>query len=549
MSDPDFTIIRLGKDSVAAIHTLDSFHNSPDKPVNFSVTCTQVPLAVETGYYCFICLGSDNSKGAPTEWNKGLRAFGKILEKTGGPKWKDRWEIKIEVKVILTDSISHRDFLARAPKEYYWFSGIPMIGISSYSNQTVQQIKSADDPTQNVRALFSGISAVNTEFKIQIQKHYNELCYLFDYETPEEKYEGQDSPAEYYGWDEYPLDSVFVRKEQRTVNEVVKRINKGRFVLNPDFQRDFVWDLKKQSRLIESCLMRIPLPVLYVAEAKDGKIIVVDGLQRLSTFTNFLNNKFAIKNISPNPNESGGNGFIGKRFKDLSITLQERIEDTQLTLYILDANAPERAKLDIFERVNSGEILTRQQMRNCLFTGQATKWLKKASKSKSFLKVTDGSISSKTMRDREVINRFCAFHLLGTDHYTQSDMDGFLARALEKMNTLNEQELDELFQIFEHSMEMNYVLFGRHAFRKSLSAKYQWSARSVINISLFDVCSVLLSDIEEDLIKTNSDSLKRAIKHLFEDYEFIQAITIGTNSVNKVNIRFKKMRDAISEII
>jgi hypothetical protein len=72
-----------------------------------------------------------------------------------------------------------------------------------------------------------------------------------------------------FGWGEYPLDSVFVRTEARTVAEVVRRIRAGRYQLDPDFQRDFVWSEYKQSRLIESCLMRIPLPVFYVAEAND----------------------------------------------------------------------------------------------------------------------------------------------------------------------------------------------------------------------------------------------------------------------------------------
>ena len=100
--------------------------------------------------------------------------------------------------------------------------------------------------------------------------------------------------AESVGWGDYPLDSVFVRSEQRTVGEVVRRIRADRYDLNPDFQREFLWSIEKQSRLVESCLMRIPLPVFYVAEARDGRIIVVDGLQRLSTFKRFLDNEFRL---------------------------------------------------------------------------------------------------------------------------------------------------------------------------------------------------------------------------------------------------------------
>src|SRR5438552_2632908 len=96
------------------------------------------------------------------------------------------------------------------------------------------------------------------------------------------------------GWGDYPLDAVFVRTETRSVSEVVKRIDSQRYVLDPDFQRDFVWPSPKQSKLIESCVMRIPLPVFYVAEAKDGRIIVVDGLQRLTTFARFLGNELKL---------------------------------------------------------------------------------------------------------------------------------------------------------------------------------------------------------------------------------------------------------------
>jgi hypothetical protein len=146
-------------------------------------------------------------------------------------------------------------------------------------------------------------------------------------------------------------------------------------------------------------------------------------------------------------------------------------------------------------------------MRNCLFSGHATKWLKKAAESEEFLNATGGSLDKKTMRDREVINRFCGFRLLGVSQY-KSDMDDFLAKALEKMNNLGSQELEELFQIFEHAMKMNHLLFGRHAFRKSLASKSQNAERSVINISLFDVCSVLLAPLDENLIKKHADQLR-----------------------------------------
>jgi hypothetical protein len=108
-------------------------------------------------------------------------------------------------------------------------------------------------------------------------------------------------PADVEGLDEdrdlgdFPIDTLLIRNETRTAFEVVRRIEGGGYIMNPDFQRDFIWDREKQSKLIESVVMRIPLPVFYLAEDPQGKIIVVDGLQRLSTFQAFLANKFALK--------------------------------------------------------------------------------------------------------------------------------------------------------------------------------------------------------------------------------------------------------------
>jgi hypothetical protein len=92
----------------------------------------------------------------------------------------------------------------------------------------------------------------------------------------DEQIEGLDD-AEDSGLGDYPIDTLLIRKETRTVFDVVRRITTGGFVLNPDFQRDFVWPNEKQSKLIESVVMRIPLPVFYLAEDKQGRTIVVDG--------------------------------------------------------------------------------------------------------------------------------------------------------------------------------------------------------------------------------------------------------------------------------
>src|ERR1043166_9091208 len=126
-------------------------------------------------------------------------------------------------------------------------------------------------------------------------------------------------------------------------------------------------------------------------------MIVVDGLQRLSTFRDFTRNKLRLK-LPDQPT------LNHKRFKELTPKLQNRVEDCNLILYVIDAKVPERARLDIFERVNGGVPLTRQQMRNCLYMGDATRFLKNEATTSLFLKATGQSLGTSTMRDREFVN-------------------------------------------------------------------------------------------------------------------------------------------------
>jgi hypothetical protein len=358
-----------------------------------------------------------------------------------------------------------------------------------------------------------------------------------------EEPEGVDDPFD-AGWGDYPLDAVFVRTEPRTVGDVVDRIDRQRYILDPDFQRDFVWQVPKQSKLIESCIMRIPLPVFYVAEAPDGRIIVVDGLQRLTTFYRFMRNQFRLTGLGSSDPDAK-HPLEGKFFKDLSVTLQERVSDTPLTMYILDAKAPERARLDIFERVNCGEPLTRQQMRNALYNGPATNWLKDAAASPIFRNATGRSLNARTMRDREAINRFCAFKLLRPEAY-RGDMDTFLAQGLAALANGSDAERSELLKQFEGAMTLNAELFGEHAFRKSL-ANGPSATRSVINISLFEVCAVAMAGLGP-LDAQKKNYLREAIIELLNEAAFINAITYSTNSTRQVRARFGMMDAVIAEL-
>ena len=339
-------------------------------------------------------------------------------------------------------------------------------------------------------------------------------------------------------WGDYPIDDLLIRHENRTIYEVIRRIDQGAYIMDPDFQRDFIWPDNKQSKLMESVVMRIPLPVFYMAEDNEGRMVVVDGLQRLSTFQRFVKDELPLR--LPDRIE-----LDGKRFSDLSSKLQNRVEDCNLIFYIIDSKVPERARLDIFERVNGGVPLTRQQMRNCLFMGQATRFLKEEARSSIFLDATGRSLNRKTMRDREFVNRFCAFRLLDLDHY-RGDMDEFLAKCLRYMNKMEESELSQLSAEFRRGLANNLMLFEQHAFRKHFPDQ---PARNVINASLWDVMSTGLSHYSKDRVRLRARCLRSAVYRLLDNDEFYNAITYATNGTARVRTRFHQTRSVFEEIL
>lgn len=207
---------------------------------------------------------------------------------------------------------------------------------------------------------------------------------------------------------------------------------------------------------------------------------------------------------------------------------------------------PERARLDIFERVNGGVPLTRQQMRNSLFMGKATRFMKQEAQTKVFLQATGRSLSASSMRDREFVNRFCAFRILTPAEYRRDDMDQFLAESLRTMNRQSDEYLSSLGTTFRRGLENNFSLFGRHAFRKHTRGQER---RGVLNASLWDVMSTGLSKYSRAQVDSGADALRRAFHDLLEDEKFNTSITYGPNDPRKVRHRFKSAHGMIQNVL
>lgn len=339
-------------------------------------------------------------------------------------------------------------------------------------------------------------------------------------------------------WGEYPLDRMLIRNETASIHQAIHRIRSGRYVMDPDFRHDFPWDDTRQSKLIESVLLRIPVPFFYFAEDRDGRVVVVDGMQRLSAFRRFLDNELRLR-LPDRPE------LDRLRFDDLPQRFQNRFGDCLLVFQVIAFGTPEPARLEVLERVNSGAALTRQQMRNSLYQGAGTRFLRDHAASALFLEATGGSLSPRTMRDREFVNRFCAFRLLGPDRYA-GVMDSFLATALVEMNGLDPIKLSCLGRSLVRALRNNRLLFGPNAFRAPLPER---KGRGPLNAALWEVLTTGLSEYSESEVRARADALRDGLISLLRDEGFRHSITRSTNSGEQVRRRFTDAHGVLRSVL
>jgi hypothetical protein len=345
-----------------------------------------------------------------------------------------------------------------------------------------------------------------------------------------------------------PYDVAKLKVEQRpfSVFQVLRKIEKKEIVLNPDFQRAFVWDEIRQSRLIESILIRIPLPVFYIDATDSVEWTVVDGLQRLNTLYNYCrNNSFELKGME----------FLaelnGMRFSDLPKEYKVLIEDeTQLIFNSLMPGTPIAAKFTIFSRVNTGGMeLTAQEIRHALNQGQITIRLKKLSESDEFLNATGKAVDSRRMADQELILRALSFMQFGwTSYQNYAELDKFLVQTMSDFNDeskITEQDLNELGQVFLNSINKVKNIFQEYSFRKFSEIG---GRRGPLNKALFEIWAVSVREYNEEILLKNKDQIIEKFLALLDDKDFNRAITSGTGKFLSVKKRFEAIENLLKEV-
>ncbi len=345
-----------------------------------------------------------------------------------------------------------------------------------------------------------------------------------------------------------PFDpaKIDISMRSMTLDLLIKRIKENEIALNTKFQRKGdLWRTSEQSRLIESLMVRIPLPAFYFDGTDDNEWLIVDGLQRLTTLKKFV----VDKNLQLTNLEflTQYNDF---KFDDLPRQMQRRIEETQVTVFIINPGTPPEVKFNIFRRINTGGLtLEPQEIRHALNQGFAADFLEELAELDVFKEATCYLIKSDRMQDREMVLRFLAFTMVPYTNYTP-DLENFLNNAMINLGKTSLSERKILKEKFIKAMDAAIKIFDNDAFRKRYGKN---DSRKPINKALFEAWSVILGGLSNqqlNLLRIKKNKLiSMFIDLLNNDKSFDRSITTGTSQSTFVQKRFKGIENIVQEVL
>lgn len=318
----------------------------------------------------------------------------------------------------------------------------------------------------------------------------------------------------------YPLDTICTM------------LNSGKYLLRPDFQRRRRWDRSKQSRLIESFIMNIPIPPIFLYEYEFSKYEVMDGLQRLTAIKEFYDDKFPLEGLEY------WKELNGKKYSELPQEIKSGIDRRYLSsLILLKETASSKTKADemkqlVFERINSGGVkLEYQESRNALHSGNFNDLVITLSRNEYFCKIFDIPISEeeteelanntmyKTMADVEMVVRFFAMRYL--DEYEGISLKVFFDKFTDSANKLPLSVLDDYQHVFEQTIKLVYDIYGEQAFclYKQVSGKQQWYLTRNPKKTIYDPVMTVLSQKLDyaDTFNNNKDKVMAATIELMKN--------------------------------
>lgn len=342
---------------------------------------------------------------------------------------------------------------------------------------------------------------------------------------------------------------VDIISQTMVISNIIDQLRYDDILLEPDFQRHpDLWNSGQQSRLIESLMIRIPLPTFYFDSTEDDKLIVVDGLQRLYAIKRFM----VLDINDPNRLVLSGLEYLkeyeGKKFEELPPNMQRRIKTQTINAYVIRPGTPDKVRTSIFTRINTGGLtLQPAEIKNSVYRGQAANLLKELAHSSEFTEATRHKVDTRRMLDCEFVNRFLAFYLLGTERYG-GNLEDYLNDVMIQLQKESEETLKKCREDFFRAMRYSVKIFGDIAFRKiNINGKY-----GRINKPLYDAVTVNLARLSEEecsLLMAKKESLLKKYNGLLNNKKFVDIITNGTAAIDNVKERQKKICKLFKEVL
>lgn len=342
---------------------------------------------------------------------------------------------------------------------------------------------------------------------------------------------------------------VDIISQPMVISNIVEQLKYEDILLEPDFQRHpDLWSPKQQSRLIESLIIKIPLPTFYFDSTKDDKLIVVDGLQRLYAIKRFM----VLEREDPDRLVLTDLEYLqeyeGKIFEELPPGIQRRIKSQILTAYIIRPGTPDKVRTSIFTRINTGGLtLEPAEIKNSVYRGQAANLLKELAHSDEFIKATRNKIDSSRMLDCEFVNRFLAFYLLGIKNYS-GNLEDYLNNVMSRLQSESKSTIEKCRVDFLKAMKYSSDIFGDIAFRKlNKDERYGRINKPLYDSITVNLAKLSIDDCEKLLRKKNT--LLEKYNILLKDQKFVDIITSGTAAIINVKGRYKTIHKLFQEVL
>lgn len=347
---------------------------------------------------------------------------------------------------------------------------------------------------------------------------------------------------------------IYTEQGDPEIDSLHKRFLRGRLNIQPEFQRQFVWDKVKSSRLIESALLDIPIPIVYLAEEKDGKENVIDGQQRLTSFFSFIDGKLPENTDFKLSGLKVFTELNGKKFNELSEELQDKITTYKIRVIKFKKESDGDLQFEIFARLNTGSVpLNDQELRNCVFRGRFNELLKELSQDKDFKYLLGIATPDRRMKDRELVLRFASFHFNTYLNYA-APIKKFLNDSMEKYRNISPADEAKLRNSFKTTIQIIRSLLDKNAFKRfyrgdEKNKNGKWETQK-FNVSLFDILMYSFAREDKNTVFQNLDRVREALIDLMtKDQEFIDSIELSTSSKKAVTTRFDKWRLTLQTIL